>query len=160
MRKFIFTVYFHGIQNHITTGCNIAKAGGAEEFHPSQLPLVALWDTGAARSVISHKIARRFTPIDGEPLRVSTIDGISTHREYKVDILLPDGIAIPSLVVYEGDTGKYDVLIGMDIISLGSFALSNDGINSVFSFQIPSDKVIDFMPNRRVPWWKRMLRHD
>jgi hypothetical protein len=37
-----------------------------------------------------------------------------------------------------------DVLIGMDVISMGDFAITANSKGSTFSFQIPHGKEIDF----------------
>ncbi len=43
------------------------------------------------------------------------------------------------------DKDGLGVLIGMDIIGLGDFAISNHGGKTVFTFRAPSSKVIDFI---------------
>jgi len=50
------------------------------------------------------------------------------------------------LRVTEGSIfGDSDVLIGMDIISLGDFAVTNFQEKTVFTFRIPSVERIDFV---------------
>lgn len=41
--------------------------------------------------------------------------------------------------------GNTDILIGMDIITLGDFAITNVGGKTVFSFRTPSTKMIDYV---------------
>lgn len=41
-------------------------------------------------------------------------------------------------------TQNIDLLIGMDIIGLGDFAVTNLGGNTVFTFRVPSVEKIDF----------------
>jgi hypothetical protein len=63
-----------------------------------------------------------------------------------LDIILPDKTTISNLTVVEIDsTGAYDVIIGMNIIGLGDFALSNDHGKTLFSFRLPAgNRPIDF----------------
>ena len=62
-----------------------------------------------------------------------------------VNLLLPNKIGIPSLRVSEGILKGFDVLIGMDIISLGDFAITHKNDGTVFSFQLPSTHEYDFV---------------
>ena len=43
-----------------------------------------------------------------------------------------------------------DVLIGMDIISRGDFAITHPGGRTKFSFRVPSQADIDFVEEDRV----------
>jgi hypothetical protein len=47
--------------------------------------------------------------------------------------------------VTKGDLGSTDVLIGMDVICKGDFALTHKGGKTVFSFRYPSIATIDFL---------------
>jgi len=60
---------------------------------------------------------------------------------------LPNGVKIDNVKATECDelNGPFEVLIGMDIISLGDFALTNKDGKSVFTFRIPSITRIDFV---------------
>lgn len=46
--------------------------------------------------------------------------------------------------VTEGCLNGADMLIGMDIIGLGDFAITHKNMGTVFSFQIPSTHEYDF----------------
>lgn len=65
---------------------------------------------------------------------------------YLVAIFLPNKVAFTSVRVTEAPlpTGT-DVLIGMDMISQGDFAVTNFGGKTVFSFRIPSMQTIDYV---------------
>ena len=51
-----------------------------------------------------------------------------------------------NLSVMDSEIGKQgiDVLIGMDIISLGDFAISNYESKTQFSFRIPSQEHVEY----------------
>jgi hypothetical protein len=63
-----------------------------------------------------------------------------------VDILLPNMVSVRDVYVTEFiDDGDFDVIIGMDIITCGDFAISNYGRKTVVSFRVPAQKPpIDF----------------
>jgi hypothetical protein len=63
-----------------------------------------------------------------------------------MDIILPDGIRIANVPVAEIDSEReFDIIIGMNIISLGDFAISNNNGKTVMSFRLPSANLpIDF----------------
>jgi hypothetical protein len=72
--------------------------------------------------------------------------GVSpTYNTYMIDIHLVNGISFPSLHVTEGKFTDTDVLIGMDIISQGDFAITAPEGKTKFSFQVPSTHDIDFI---------------
>lgn len=100
-----------------------------------------LWDTGASASVISHEVANELGLIPITQQRVLHAQGEQLANVYKVNIFLPNQIMIPNVKVTEGRIN----LIGMDIISLGDFALSNRDGKTLFSFQIPSTHYYDFV---------------
>ena len=64
---------------------------------------------------------------------------------YLINISLPNGIEFASILVTEGLLSDTDVLIGMDIISKGDFAVTAFGGDTKMSFQIPSTHEIDFV---------------
>jgi hypothetical protein len=107
----------------------------------------AIWDTGASGSVITRKCARE---LGLQPTGVVNVRGVSGEElcnTYDVDVCLPNGIRMTNLNVTEGKMTGFDVLIGMDIIGSGDFAVStNDEGNTFISYRIPTQgKVIDFV---------------
>ena len=54
------------------------------------------------------------------------------------------GVVFRKLKVTSGDLKDTDVLIGMDVISMGDFAVTARNGCTKFSFQIPSTHDIDF----------------
>ena len=60
--------------------------------------------------------------------------------------MLLNGIHVYNLKVTEGKLPDgVDMLIGMDIINLGDFAITHKNGGTVFSFQIPSTRHYDFV---------------
>jgi hypothetical protein len=79
--------------------------------------------------------------------KVHTASGTDIVPTYYVSIGLPNKIVIPILQVTEGVLTGTDMLVGMDIISTGDFAVTNVNGKTVFSFRMPSVECIDFAVN-------------
>ena len=104
----------------------------------------ALWDTGADGSVISNSVVASLGLIPDGKIRVYHADGMSLVNTYTIDLRLPSGVVFRKLMVTSGDLKDTDVLIGMDVISMGDFAITASHGVTKFSFQIPSTHDIDF----------------
>ena len=65
---------------------------------------------------------------------------------YLVDILFPKGaMGVPALEVTEFETHpQFDLLIGMDIINIGDFAITNADGQTMMSFCYPPRRHINF----------------
>ena len=119
---------------------NAVVTGVAGYSDPKALPAVvsALWDTGAWSSVITQKVvtALGLSPVDH--VRACGVNGWYDAPVYIVDVTLPNKIKISNLLVSLGTMTAADMLIGMDVISMGDFKLINDGKTS-FSIRTPSE---------------------
>jgi hypothetical protein len=115
-----------------------------------ELPWVGLWDTGASHSLITQKIvdALELEPVDFKV--ISTPVGISDCPIYEVDIVLPNGFIAVNLRTLFGNLSGSDLLIGMDVIGQGDFAVSNFGGKTAFTFRVPSLVQFDFVKNSYV----------
>ena len=140
--------------------CEVAVS---EAFDPDsgieQPPAVkcrGIWDTGATGSVITKEVIDHLGLQPVNRVEVSTANGVRESDVYLVNILLPSNVGFQGLPVTEGDLGEADVLIGMDIICLGDFAITHtaDG-GLVMSYRTPPDfgRVTDFVKqiNSRKP---------
>jgi hypothetical protein len=114
--------------------------------HPTKEPLNhktirAKWDTGANHSVISIRLKNRLnlTPIASET--ISGVGGPQIIDVVRLAVRLPNDLFISSKrigVCNINSSHNIDMLIGMDIIQLGGFHISNVGGKTHFSFVIPS----------------------
>ena len=127
---------------------------------------VALWDTGATNTVITKVVAQDLNlPVTGMAV-VNHAAGMSQVPKHVVNIMLPNNVGIPFTEVTEGDLKGCDVLIGMDIITRGDFAITNVGGKTTFSFRIPSVDTIDYcnksnmIPNKPIVKAKKTGRND
>jgi hypothetical protein len=76
------------------------------------------------------------------PIDTKVVHGINSKQTVDVvaiSIKLPNGLLIPDIRVFVCDIpSPIDMLIGMDIIQLGDFHISNTRSRTLFSFVIPS----------------------
>jgi len=112
----------------------------------------ALWDTGATNTAITKSLAAKMGLKPVSVAQSHHAQGVSIVNVYLVHIYLPNMIAMSSVFVSEiADTvGAFDVLIGMDIITIGDFSITNVGGNTCVSFRTPSTKEVDFVEQKRL----------
>jgi predicted aspartyl protease len=110
------------------------------------MDLQALWDTGATNSGISSAMAKRLGLLPIRRAEVEGANGLFTANVYILDITLPNMVSVHNVQVREFvSAGDSDVILGMDIITCGDFAVSNYERKTVVSFRVPSQKPpIDF----------------
>ncbi|MDO6761749.1 retropepsin-like aspartic protease [Tamlana sp. 2_MG-2023] len=151
-----FTLKANGRINQLKTQCGVSDA--ILLSNPSVNITVnqyeAIWDTGATGTVITSKVA---TELGLKPTGLVTSNhagGSSQVPTYLVNIYLPNGIRVQGVRVIEAVlSGNTEILIGMDIISLGDFAFTNVNGEACFSFRIPSIKQIDYVEEDKKPTW-------
>ena len=120
----------------------------------------AVWDTGASRSVISTRVAET---MGLQPTGQTDQQTANGHREallYTLNVYLPNGVAFVATEVIDGIMGV-DVLIGMDIIGSGDFAVTHRYGYTVMTYQSPSAEHINFVHNlkqRKIPKARRQRR--
>ena len=105
----------------------------------------SVWDTGATNSVISERIVDAMNlPIISET-EIIGANGPFNTTIHVVDLWLPNHIVIPRLQVSKGVLADEDVLIGMDVITMGDFAVSNYEGKTIFTYRVPSLAVTDYV---------------
>lgn len=113
---------------------------------PAGKKYLALYDTGATHSAISPKVVQELNLPIIRATRVGVGGGFHDTTSHLVNIKLPSNVMCPNfqvakLLVPSGE----DVVIGMDIIGAGDFAVTQDKGNTVFSFRVPSCECVDFV---------------
>lgn len=147
-----FTTAFQGgISNVLTNECGISFAfdPASGEPHPQAHPFKAIWDTGATNSVISQAVIDKCELVATGTTQVNHAHGIAETGTYLVSIFLPNGVVFPGLRVTRGIPSGADILIGMDIMNQGDFAVTNHSGITKFSFRMPSQEHIDFVAQSR-----------
>lgn len=136
---FAFKIEYKGVVSALITPVDINVAQITRKDKNSKFTKVnALWDTGATHSVITPKLAQYLNLI---PIDKTTVTGVNSKEVvnvYLVDLLLPNNLYFPNVRITESDFVGADILIGMNIIQHGDFAISNAKGKTRFSFCIPS----------------------
>ena len=111
---------------------------------------IGFWDTGASRSSISQRIVDDLNIIPVGNTNIGTANGMVTVNTYFVDFGLPNGVTVKNVLVSCANLGSdIDILIGMDIIKHGDFAITNTNSKTTFSFRTPSIQEIDYVKESR-----------
>ena len=124
----------------MTNACVVFEHGNSTKG----LPVNTLWDTGATESVITQKTVDAYGLKPTGTRRVNHAQGTSENvPTFLVDIELPNKLIVSNLTVTLGVL-QVDVLIGMDIISRGDFAVTHPKGNTKFTFRMPATDDIDY----------------
>ena len=112
--------------------------------HPSYEPCRAIWDTGAMSTTISPVLAQKLGLVSFGKVKMQHANGDAIVNTYIINLLLPNNMEISTLPVMEGAMTDVDLLIGMDVITLCDFAITNKEGKTIFSFDIPSCHETDY----------------
>lgn len=135
-----FTVAYNGIVNQPMTDVAILDDEG-KLMHSAK----ALWDTGAQVSCVSEKFAQES---GFKPIGKSCISGVGWSVDcnvYIINLWLPNQVRIDCKLMSLPHDISCDILIWMDIIAQGDFAISQDTSKTVLSFRLPSHSRVDFV---------------
>lgn len=132
------------IANQIVTDIEIKNPASGKSIR-----INAIWDTGATNSVITEKIAKDLGLISIGFGTVIGVHGKKDVNKYFVNITLNNKSVSLDLPVTECSSLIADesigALIGMDIINIGDFAITNFQGKTTMSFRRPSLQEIDFV---------------
>jgi predicted aspartyl protease len=141
-----------GIKSQIITEAHIFEPGMANSYPPHRTQnslLVALWDTGATNTVICKSVTQTMNLRSMGVRNMHTANGPTVANVYLVDFVLPNKVLLESMQVTESDFTMniplFHILIGMDIINLGDFSITNYKGNTVMNFRLPSIEERDFV---------------
>lgn len=133
----------------LQTACSVSEAFDpktASQPYPQFHDFQAIWDTGATNSVITQRVV---DTVHLQPIGMTLVQGVHSKEMsevYLVNVRLLNGVGVPHVRVTKGILANgVDVLIGMDIITIGDFAITNHGGVTVFSFCAPSHRCLDFV---------------
>lgn len=114
---------------------------------PTQHSTKALWDTGASKSVLSSSFVKTLGLAPVGTSQVHHGDGSSTRNTYLVNFYLPNTVCIFGVLATEfpASHNDFNVLIGMDVICFGDFAITNVSGKTMMSFRTPSCETIDYV---------------
>jgi len=144
-----FTTYNQGLpgvlKNIVLISAPATDLSNAFEFE-------AIWDTGATKSVITEKVISKCGLKPTGMVKMHGVTGTADAETYLVEVVLPNRVLVGGITAAKANlVGSEDVLIGMDIISLGDLAISSFYRKTSFSFRIPSIGRVDFLPAKERP---------
>lgn len=138
-----FNKSFSAIVDQLITPVKIVPVSVANDKTPgAPVEFRALWDTGATVTCVSLKVRDKLTLLPAKPNTTSTLSGFiggaSADLTY-VHIFPSDDMELELCSVYmaDFDDEEFDIIIGMDIISTGDFAVCNADGKTSFSFAVP-----------------------
>jgi predicted aspartyl protease len=106
----------------------------------------ALYDTGATHSAISPQVVQDLNLPSIGARTVGVGGGFLPTTSHLVNIALPNRVMVQMAQVAKITIPSGEgVIIGMDILGMGDFAVTHQGGNTVFSFCFPSRRCIDFV---------------
>lgn len=141
----------NGRLKELKTPCTVFPPYRPETMTPAQLKNIkglechCLWDTGASSSCISKNLAEKLGLKQVGVAQSFTAAGPTMVKTYVVNIGLLNHVQISMVQVSEAVLNGFDVLIGMDIITLGDFSITNVDGKTIFSFRVPSTETIDYV---------------
>lgn len=113
---------------------------------PTAVQYQCLWDTGTTITAVTKRVATDLAlPIEARILIQHAGGASNGVPQHYVNLQLPNGLVIVGRAVAQLPLANCDVLVGMDTISLGDFAISNFDGRTTFTFRIPSVEELDFV---------------
>jgi len=139
-----FVSEYPQISNRLMSPATLKNGG-------NETKVQALWDTGASRTCISTDVVISLGLVPLGKQQMQTPSGPSVANTFQIDILLPNNVIVQDLVVCDSAIGALGIgaLIGMDIINLGDFAVSNFDGKTVFTFRTPSQAKTNYVSDLR-----------
>ena len=141
----VFTEKYQKIQNKLLNKVVLCSNNIIDQA-------LAQWDTGATNTCISEEIVKKYNLVPLSMAKSRTPSGVLETFIYNIDIVINNEVMFQNWNVMGSKIGAQgiDILIGMDIISKGDFAISNFNGKTQFSFRIPSKKDVDYK-NEDIP---------
>jgi len=142
-----FTVAHNGIASVLTSQVRIQQPFDTKLSTPA-VPTTeykAIWDTGATGTAITSRVAAECGLKPTGMCKVRTASGETDTCTYFVSLYLPNMVCISQIRVTQAVLFDADVLIGMDVIGNGDFAVTNHQGKTHMSFRMPSVECIDFV---------------
>lgn len=151
-RVFAFTQSYPGIANVLISDIGLSEAYDPKSGLPAPVSrqYKGLWDTGASGSVINSRIISELgLKPSGQTIVQAVGDGGRVNEyvtdTFSINVVLPNRVAVIGVVAAKGEISGADMLIGMNVIGSGDFAVTNASGKTMVSFRIPSFQEIDFV---------------
>ena len=132
MNALDFTIVYDDFKGRLITNEKIIVGN-------NEIPVKAFWDTGSTYSCISKRIEEKFKLVSNFNDTLHTGYGDKNTGVYSIDILLNNTMQImvnnvsAHPLIQEEDI---DLLIGMDVITMGDFRIYSENGKTYFNFKM------------------------
>jgi len=141
-----FTTRYSGRSLRLITEVQVFPAFVPPAPQPQGRMYKGLYDTGATQSAISPRVVSELNLISIGAVNVGVGGGTLTTSSHLVNVGLPNKVLFTTLRVASMVLAPdIDVLIGMDILGAGDFAVTHHQGKTTFSFCCPGRREIDFV---------------
>ncbi len=160
-----FTLKANGRMNQIITDVAVCAAFDPESPPsppPQTIQTKALWDTGASKSVLSEALVKSLNLVSVGKREVHHGDGVSDKAAYMVNLMLPNHVGVVGIEATEfpASHNHFTVLVGMDVIGLGDFTVTNVEGRTCMSFRMPSCEMVDYVVEANRLMFKNVGRNN
>ncbi|MDD2489234.1 MAG: retroviral-like aspartic protease family protein [Bacteroidales bacterium] len=142
----------HSLSNYFVSKMNViySEIQITNVFDVSkEIKSIGLWDTGATNSCITKEHAEQLGLHTISKATVSGVFGPQEANVYAVRVTLNNKSISVNVQVTECEAlsadKKVGMLIGMDIISMGDFSISNHNNKTTMTFRVPSVATTDYV---------------
>ncbi|MDR1598786.1 MAG: hypothetical protein LBS11_02765 [Oscillospiraceae bacterium] len=122
----------------------------------------AIWDAGASITCVSQRVARKLSLELFPEMNARAGSGLCLCPPCIIGLILSNGIRLDGVAALATNLNEndFDVIIGLDVISKGDFAVISSGGETIFSYRYPSMQVIDFEHYEYIETAKTTPLHD
>ncbi len=110
-----------------------------------KITIQGLWDTGASTTVITKNVVDAIGLVPVGKATVHTASETVLTDVFLIDLFLKHDVKIQGMNVTLGKLTGIDCLIGMDIINIGDFSITNYNGTTCMSFGLPSKHEVDYV---------------
>lgn len=90
--------------------------------------------------------------------QVNTSGGSFVKEVFLINFFLPNRVGFSRMRATLGDIAGADMLVGMDVLCRGDFAVTNHDGKTVFTFRMPSCERLDFVQTKSPPLVKQVVK--